>query len=126
VKKAYEKFSRKFSFEKKFSQQFSVSVSRKFSRKFSIRNADPDSGATSIFIQIRNTDGKFSQKLAKTFAKMKILAKAFARAKIFGKQNFANIAKSERIFAFRENENKGFRFNPREQPSCSSTTILLE
>jgi hypothetical protein len=65
---------------------------------------------TKIFHEIFREIGNFLRKPSrgqKFFAK--IFATTFAKVKIFAKRNFA---KSERIFAFRENEKRGFRFNP--------------
>jgi hypothetical protein len=55
--------------------------------------------------------------VAKTWAKTEIFAKIFEQTKIFAKtfakQNFAKASKFSLILASRENEKRGFRFNPK-------------
>jgi hypothetical protein len=75
---------------------------------------NPNTGGFYLtFLRKPSREQKF---FAKTFVKTKIFAKTFAKAKIFAKQKFREISRKvsefSLIFAFRENENRGFRFNP--------------
>jgi hypothetical protein len=120
----------KCSFLRKLSRK--VSVLWHFLRKFSMWNADPDSGATWMCIQIRNIGWKFLQKrkfFIKTIAgttifreKLKFSQKLVLNQKFLPKQKkfswtlsrkLLQKQKTSFIFAFRENEKRlFFRFNP--------------
>jgi hypothetical protein len=57
------------------------------------------------------------------FAKTKIFAKTFAKAKIFAKRK---VSEFSLIFAFRENEKRGFRFNPNLADNFSQEMATLD
>jgi hypothetical protein len=81
----------------------------------------PDPNTGGCYLKFSRKPSREQKFFAKTFAKTKIFAKTFAKtfreSENFRETKFREILRKvsefSLIFAFRENEKRGFRFNPR-------------
>jgi hypothetical protein len=115
--KAYEKFFFRVSFRENFCFRKRFRENFPFGMRIRIQEPlDPDPNTGGCYLTFLRKPSREQKSFAKTFAKTKIFTKSLRKLsrkrKFSRKEILRYFAKSERIFAFRDNEKRGFRFNP--------------